>query len=418
MSRVSIIIPAYNQAGYLAEAVASALGQTHADVEVVVVDDGSTDATPEVCARFAADARVRTIRTENGGVAAARNRGVSEASGAYVCFLDADDRYHPTKIAKQAAVLDAEPAVAFVYCDIVEIDESGAPVDRCYSVGRERQLLTGDITASLMRGGYFPPHVVMVRRDALAAIGGFDPALGGHADLDLWLRLAASGNRAAYLDEKLADYRFHSQSMSRDLGAMLETRTRTYAKLARSHPEAMAGALVSIQQLDEDVHLGNRWLRSALDDALKRLEPPPGIVCPLIDVFDRAVTVPAGKAALWDATIDGASNRAIVLHPPATLQIIIPQRRGGRLHGAVALHPDVWDNPRSGPCEFEVGADGRVAWRASVDPAAPRDRHWIEFTLDVSSSEADHEFTFATRGVGGNSFRWALWRAPEFVAAA
>src|SRR5262245_1076820 len=155
MSRVSIVIPAYNQAAYLGEAIGSALAQTHQDVEVIVVDDGSTDATPEVCARFASDARVRTIRTANGGVAAARNRGITAASGAYLCFLDADDRYHPTKVATQAAMLDAERGIAFVYCDIVEIDEGGAPVDRQYSVGRERQLLSGDITASLLRGGYF-----------------------------------------------------------------------------------------------------------------------------------------------------------------------------------------------------------------------------------------------------------------------
>jgi GT2 family glycosyltransferase len=417
MSRVTIVIPAYNQARYLGEAIASALAQTHADLEVIVVDDGSTDATPEVCERFASDARLRTIRTENLGVAAARNRGIAEASGDYLCFLDADDRYHPTKAAAQAALLDADCTVAFVYCDIVEIDEAGAALERGYSVGCERPVLSGDITTSLLRGGYFPPHAVMVRRQALDTVGRFDTALGGHADLDMWLRLATAGFRAAYLDEKLADYRIHASGMSRDLGAMLETRAGTYAKLARIRPDAVAGALVAIQQLGEDVHLANCWLRSALDDALKQLEPPPMTVWPLVDFFEGAVAVPSDKAAIWDATIGELSSRAIVLHPPATLRLTIPHRSGGRMQGAVALHPDVWDNTRSGPCEFEVTADGRVAWRGLVDPRSDRHRQWTEFTLDVPPSDGDHEIVFTTHGVGGNAFRWALWRAPEFTAA-
>src|SRR5262245_37117446 len=206
MSRASIVIPAYNQAAYLAEALESALAQTHPDLEVIVVDDGSTDETADVCLRFGGAARVRVVRTENRGVAEARNRGIAEATGDYLCFLDADDRYHRGKIARQAAQLDRDPHLGFVYCDIREIDQHGAPLDRDYSVGRERRLLNGDITPSLLRGGFFPPHVVMVRKTALAAIGGFDGALGGNADLDLRLRLSSAGFRAEYLDERLVDY--------------------------------------------------------------------------------------------------------------------------------------------------------------------------------------------------------------------
>src|SRR5262249_44942063 len=160
--------------------------------------------------------------------------------------------------ARQATLLDRDGGVGFVYCDIVEVDQDGERIGRDYSVGRERRTLSGDITPSLLMGGYFPPHTVMVRRTALAEVGGFDPALGGNADLDLWLRLASNGFTAAYVDEKLVDYRRQPQGMSRDLGHMLDTRARTFAKIAVRRPESVAAALVDLQQVSEDIHAANQ----------------------------------------------------------------------------------------------------------------------------------------------------------------
>ena len=111
---VSLVIATFNHARVLAEAIDSALSQTLDPVEVVVVDDGSTDDTPTVLARYAA--RIRVLRQPNRGLAAARNAGLAATRGSYVAFLDADDVLAPTKLAEQVAVLERAPTVGWTYC--------------------------------------------------------------------------------------------------------------------------------------------------------------------------------------------------------------------------------------------------------------------------------------------------------------
>src|SRR5712672_3063531 len=126
MPKVSIIIPAYNQARFLGVAIESALRQTFSDLEVIVIDDGSTDQTRQVAAGFGD--RIRYIHQDNTGLPGARNRGIRESSGEYLCFLDSDDFYHPDKLQRQVELLDADPEIGFVYCDIVTTDEAGQPL--------------------------------------------------------------------------------------------------------------------------------------------------------------------------------------------------------------------------------------------------------------------------------------------------
>src|ERR1700722_6259913 len=115
---VSVVVPVYNGESYLGKTLAFALAQSYQPLEVVVVDDGSTDATPEVIAAIAArDSRLRFFRRKKGGVAAARNYGISQACGRLIAMLDADDLWHPQKVALQAAVMNASPSeVGLVYC--------------------------------------------------------------------------------------------------------------------------------------------------------------------------------------------------------------------------------------------------------------------------------------------------------------
>src|ERR1700752_256457 len=223
MSKVSVIIPAFNQARYLRAAIASVLDQTHADVEVIVGDDGSTDETSDVLAGYATTPGVRIVRQRNAGVGAARNAGFACSTGSLVCFLDADDYYHRERLARQVHRFAESPEIGFAYCDIVRVNADGRVADD-YEVQRARTVLDGDIFESLLAGGYFPPHTVIVRRDVFERSGGFDPSLGGHADLDLWLRLSGDGVRADFLPEKLAFYRLHDSSMSRDEAHMRSTR--------------------------------------------------------------------------------------------------------------------------------------------------------------------------------------------------
>lgn len=266
MTSVSIIIPAYNQAGFLAQAIESALGQTHPAVEVVVVDDGSTDRTPEVAASYRDRPKFKYVRQENQGLPGARNRGLAESSGAYLCFLDSDDCYLPEKAARQASLLDEDPELGLVYCDITVVDASGQPAREQAPVAENQRALSGDIFESLMVSGYFPPHTVMIRRSVLDQVGPFDRALGGHADYDLWLRVAGAGFKAAFIPERLALYRRHGGSMSRDGLHMEATCVGALRKIVELYPDRSAAALRHLQSRIHELHLSNKWLRERTDN--------------------------------------------------------------------------------------------------------------------------------------------------------
>jgi glycosyltransferase involved in cell wall biosynthesis len=413
MPRVSVVIPAFNQAQFLGAAIDSALHQTHRDLEVVVVDDGSTDSTGDVLASYAQRRAVRVVRQENAGVGAARNAGFTASTGSLVCFLDADDYYHPDRIARQIDRFERRD-VGFAYCDIVRVDAHGAVVDD-YDVGRARRVVEGDIFESLLEGGYFPPHTVIVRREVFEASGGFDRALGGHADLDLWLRLAGAGVRADFLPEKLAYYRLHDASMSRDESHMRHTRRLALEKAVRAHPERAAAALSALQDLGHDLHAANRWLQ----DRLAEYRPYSSDQRAWF-TYDFVEHVGDGRlsggapdaAAAWDVRIGGEASRALLLHPPATLAFVVPDAGAGVLRGAVGLHPDVWG--RTGPTAFEVLLDGYPAFRRVVDPRQTAHRGWLHFEIDVPASPAPHAIALTTEALETRSHQWALWRSLRY----
>ncbi|MBV6496243.1 MAG: putative glycosyltransferase EpsE [Pyrinomonadaceae bacterium] len=123
---ISVIIPNYNYARYLPEAIESVLAQTHKNVEVIVVDDGSTDDSKEVLASFGD--RIRTIFQQNQGVSAARNRGVAESNGDFLAFLDADDAFLPSKLEKQLELFRADEEIGLVHVGMVNVDPNGLKV--------------------------------------------------------------------------------------------------------------------------------------------------------------------------------------------------------------------------------------------------------------------------------------------------
>ena len=123
MKTVSVIIPAYNRAHYIREAIESALQQSHRPLEIIVVDDGSTDETPQILATYSEP--VRVFRQVNQGVAAARNLGVSHARGEYVAFLDSDDLWHPEKLEKQIERFEADPELGLVHCGMETFNDAG-----------------------------------------------------------------------------------------------------------------------------------------------------------------------------------------------------------------------------------------------------------------------------------------------------
>lgn len=208
MPEVSVVIPSYNSAAYLPQAVDSVLAQTFRDVEVLVIDDGSTDDTAAVMGRYGEP--VRYIRQPNGGVSRARNRGIEESRGRYVAFLDADDTWFPQKLERQLSALDGKTDYRVCYSGFVRVDSNLAPL------GVHRGNPAGATLAGLLTQGNQVGSIctVLVDRSLFDRTGGFDPQLSQCADWDMWVRLAVH-TPFLYVDESLVTYRQHGENMSR-----------------------------------------------------------------------------------------------------------------------------------------------------------------------------------------------------------
>jgi glycosyltransferase involved in cell wall biosynthesis len=213
---VSVIIPCYNQAHFLGEAIASVLVQSYPYFEVVVVDDGSTDHTSEVAARYSG---VRYVRQSNQGLSAARNAGLRRSQGGYVVFLDADDRLLPGALEVGVQCLEAHLGCLFVSGRYRNIASDG-------SISRNQPLpltIGTDPYAALLQENYIGMHAtVMYRRAAFEFVGGFDPSLRACEDYDLYLRIAKNFPTHHH-GVTVAEYRHHGANMSRNPALMLRT---------------------------------------------------------------------------------------------------------------------------------------------------------------------------------------------------
>jgi glycosyltransferase involved in cell wall biosynthesis len=195
---ISVVIPTYNRAELLRRAIDSALAQTYQDLELIVVDDGSTDSTAATV-RSVADSRIRYIRLpKNRGVPFARNTGIASARGEWVAFLDCDDEWKPDKLERQLASIEAAPEAAASYTRCEVQPSNGRR-------RRRREIAQGDVTDAVLRMEIpLVPSVYMVKRRALMDVGGFDETMEAAEDADLWLRLAQAGVRFAGVTEPLA----------------------------------------------------------------------------------------------------------------------------------------------------------------------------------------------------------------------
>lgn len=214
MATVSVIIPCYNQARFLKEAINSVLAQRYPDCEIIVVDDGSTDDTREVAAAFDG---VICLRQHNQGLALARNAGFHHSHGACVVFLDADDRLLPNALQAGAGFLDAHPDNVFVYGSYAYIDENGQRLP-----GSPPCRPAGDDYTALLRGRNFIAMIatVMFRRTTLEQVGGFDKSFPGCEDYELLLRCVRHGAIGRH-EQCVAEYRQHSAGYSRNSRLML-----------------------------------------------------------------------------------------------------------------------------------------------------------------------------------------------------
>lgn len=226
MTKVSVIIPAYNQGHYLGEAIESVLSQTYQDFEIIVVDDGSADNTSEVAQGFA-DPRIKYVYQENAGLSAARNTGIRYASGAYLTYLDSDDCFLPRKLELLLQAFTADPDLGFVAGQAILIDEHGEPLHRVFDTPLPED------SAQLLLGNPLHVGAVMVRRSWQERVGFFDVSLRSYEDWDMWLRLAWAGCAMGWVPEPVSLYRFHTAQMTRNGDQMTAATFAVLDKLYR-----------------------------------------------------------------------------------------------------------------------------------------------------------------------------------------
>lgn len=244
MPLVSVVIPAFNCEATLVETLRCVADQTYRRLEILVVDDGSTDTTPTIAEAFCrSDGRARLLRKTNGGVASARNLGIREAAGDYVAPCDADDLWHPDKIAAQVRAARAGPAdFGFVYCWFREVDQRGM-------AGRDGECFAVDGAAFerlLYRNFVGNGSALLVRRDAALALGGYDERLAkaglGCEDILFQLRLARVFPVVS-VPQFLVGYRVRTDSMSSDYRVMNRS-WRSALKLLTQEDCALPGDVV------------------------------------------------------------------------------------------------------------------------------------------------------------------------------
>jgi len=196
----SIIIPTYNHGKYIERSVECAVGQTYPNVEVIVVDDGSTDDTAERVKRFGD--RVRYIKKANSGRGDSRNRALTESSGKYIQFLDADDTIDHEKLARQVPILEGDDDLAVVYSDCSCNDHEGTDLGNASYSLRDDE----DPLPVLLKRTLFGIHAGLTGRAAIVDVGMFDPHPLAQEDWDLWLKLALRGYKYRYVPGDLAHY--------------------------------------------------------------------------------------------------------------------------------------------------------------------------------------------------------------------
>ncbi len=205
---VSTITATYNMGHYVGLAIDSILAQNYPALEVIVIDDGSTDDTRNILSRYHNDSRVRIIHQENYGQTKAKNRGIKEALGKYIAFCDADDQWLPDKLSQQIPVLEAHNGYAVSYGDVLYVDSDDKELPT-----PEFKRYSGKITGPLLLDNFVTFNTTVLHRAIIEDIGAFDESLTMSIDYDLWLRVSLR-YPFFYLPRPLVRYRVWEGQMS------------------------------------------------------------------------------------------------------------------------------------------------------------------------------------------------------------
>jgi hypothetical protein len=341
---VSIIIPAYNQAQYLGQALRSVLAQTWIDWEAIVVDDGSTDNTRDIAAN-ASDSRICYIYQANQGLAGARNTGVRAAQGEYLAFLDSDDEFEPEFLQVCVEALQADRALAAVYTATHFIDQSGQVLPHA-----DTHALSGAaFQQQLRRGGFFSTGAVVARAGCVREAGLFDTGLQGQGteDWDLWLRIVRRHPMRG-LPQPLGRYRIYPGSMSTNAPRMLANRLAVIAKhVGEPHGDPAAWPL------DKREMVGYTYRASAFEHLQQHqteagwslLNQAMTVWPPLLEELDTFYELACGdqikglrgNAALLDIEGNGRTLLAWLDNLFSHTPVLHPQRRTAYGNAYVAL---------------------------------------------------------------------------------
>ncbi len=233
---VSVIIPNYNYAHYLREAIDSVLAQTYGEIEIIVVDDGSKDDSRAILESYGE--QIQAIFQSNQGVAAARNKGAAASDGEYIAFLDADDSWLPTKVEKQVAKFAENSNFGLVHVGVDEVDPEG------HSLVHRLEGAEGAVSATLLmlgrEGVLGGGSGAMIRRTVFEEIGGFDERLSTSADWDLFYRVSER-YAVGFVPELLIKYRVHGSNMHTNVAVFEHDMSLAFEKaFASPSPEIAA----------------------------------------------------------------------------------------------------------------------------------------------------------------------------------
>jgi GT2 family glycosyltransferase len=269
----TVAMPAYNSERTIASAIGSVLAQTQPDFELIVVDDGSSDATVDVARGFQ-DSRVRVRRQENAGPGAARNLAIVEGRGRYISMLDSDDLWLPAYLETMGAALDADPKAGLAYTDAWVLDDATGRIRRTTAMHYQDPPVPPptepqEFLRQLLIRGNFVFTSGTVRRAALDEIGVFNMLLTPSEDFELWLRIVATGWRAVRVGANLAVYRKHSGSLSSNEVAILRGEGEALRRVVEEYdvPEELrALALRRLRRVDVRAAglSGDRGIREAM----------------------------------------------------------------------------------------------------------------------------------------------------------
>ncbi|GEM_PF-823455 len=213
---VTIAIPAFNHEGYIKEAIESVLAQDFKDWELIIIDDGSTDATPEIIDSYEDQPKIRIFHQQNMGLSPTLNRAVTLAKGEFFNFLPSDDYFHVSKLSKQVQVLRQRPESICIFSDQIPVDANGKVIDKNLEIQKWHRVPFEDerhILPNLFERNFIPAPSALIRIDSLKAVGGFDESLIYTQDYDLWMRLLPTG-KAFWLHEPLLYYRWHGENLT------------------------------------------------------------------------------------------------------------------------------------------------------------------------------------------------------------